>query len=33
MEYNFKDIEQKWQAQWVNDKTYKVEIDANRPKY
>ena len=33
MEYNFKDIEQKWQAQWVKDKTYKVEIDANRPKY
>ena len=33
MEYNFKDIEQKWQAQWVKDKTYKVEIDANRQKY
>ena len=33
MEYNFKDIEQKWQAQWVKDKTYKVEIDTNRPKY
>ena len=33
MEYNFRDIEKKWQAQWVSDKTYKVEIDANRPKY
>lgn len=33
MEYNFRDIEPKWQAQWVKDKTYKVEIDTNRPKF
>ncbi len=33
MEYNFKAIEQKWQKQWVDNKTYKVEIDKNRPKF
>ena len=33
MEYNFRDIEPKWQQQWRDEKTYKVEIDANRPKY
>jgi len=33
MEYNFRDIEQKWQSQWVKDKTYNVEIDSSRPKY
>ena len=24
MEYNFNEIEKKWQRQWVEDKTYKV---------
>ncbi len=33
MEYNFKAIEQKWQKHWVDNNTYKVEIDKNRPKF
>ncbi|HDP75507.1 MAG TPA: leucine--tRNA ligase [Bacteroidales bacterium] len=33
MDYNFKDIEQKWQEYWRKNKTYKVDIDSNRPKY
>lgn len=33
MEYSFKEIEQKWQQKWVADKQYKVEVDANRPKF
>ena len=33
MEYNFREIEQKWQAYWKNNNTYKTEIDQNRPKY
>ena len=26
-------IEKKWQAYWNKNKTYKVEIDPNKPKY
>ena len=33
MEYNFKAIEQKWQAYWNEHRTYRVEKDANKPKY
>ena len=33
MEYNFREIEQKWQAYWKNNSTYKTGIDQNRPKY
>ncbi len=33
MDYQPRSIEQKWQQQWVKDKTYRVELDANRPKY
>jgi len=33
MEYNFREIEQKWQAYWNENKTYKTGIDQNRPKY
>jgi leucyl-tRNA synthetase len=33
MEYNFNEIERKWQQFWKNNKTYKVEIDTNKPKY
>jgi leucyl-tRNA synthetase len=33
MEYNFTEIEQKWQEYWKRNKTYKVEIDRSRPKY
>ncbi len=33
MEYNFKEIEKKWQQYWKDNKTYKVEIDPNKPKF
>lgn len=33
MEYNFKEIEQKWQQKWVADNTYKVEVDHDKPKF
>ena len=33
MEYNFKAIEQKWQKQWEDDGTYRVDVDASRPKF
>ncbi|MDR1273548.1 MAG: leucine--tRNA ligase [Odoribacteraceae bacterium] len=33
MEYNFKEIEQKWQRYWQENETYRVEIDRERPKY
>ena len=33
MEYNFKEIEAKWQSRWRSDKTYKVETDPSRPKF
>ncbi len=33
MEYNFREIEQKWQAYWKNNETYKTEINPNKPKY
>ncbi|MFI3294472.1 MAG: leucine--tRNA ligase [Rikenellaceae bacterium] len=33
MEYNFKEIEKKWQEKWVADQIYKVEIDHSRPKF
>ncbi|MCC8174150.1 MAG: leucine--tRNA ligase [Odoribacter sp.] len=33
MEYNFKEIESKWQEYWKENKIYKVEIDRNKPKY
>jgi leucyl-tRNA synthetase len=33
MEYNFNEIEQKWQKFWKENKTYHVEIDKNKPKY
>ena len=33
MEYNFKSIESKWQELWQNRKTYRVEVDASRPKF
>lgn len=33
MEYNFRDIEQKWQQQWRERKTYRVEVDSSRPKF
>ncbi len=33
MDYNFREIEKKWQKQWVDDKTYKVMEDPEKPKY
>jgi len=33
MEYNFKAIEQKWQAAWKANHTYKVKEDNTKPKY
>lgn len=33
MEYNFSDVEKKWQDYWRENKTYKTEIDPDRPKY
>ena len=33
MEYNFRDIESRWQQRWRDDKTYRVRIDHDKPKY
>jgi leucyl-tRNA synthetase len=33
MEYNFREIEQKWQQKWVEEKTYKVVEDNSKPKF
>ena len=33
MEYNYKEIEQRWQQYWREHSTYKTEIDASRPKF
>jgi leucyl-tRNA synthetase len=32
MEYNFRDIEKKWQAQWKADKAYQVSNTSSKPK-
>ena len=33
MDYNFKEIERKWQAYWAANETFKAEIDGSKPKY
>lgn len=33
MEYDFREIEQKWQAYWAKHKTFKAENKSNKPKY
>ena len=33
MEYNHKDIEQRWQQRWRDDKTYKTENGGSKPKF
>ncbi len=33
MEYNFREIEQKWQKTWAEEKTYHVEIDPEKKKF
>ncbi len=32
-EYNFKEIEAKWQKYWEENKTFKTELDKTKPKY
>ncbi len=33
MEYNFREIEKKWQSYWRENQTYRVEIDKTKPKF
>ena len=33
MDYNFKEIERKWQSFWAANQTFKAEIDNSKPKY
>lgn len=33
MEYNFRDIEKKWQLIWIEDGVYEVPNDSSKPKY
>ncbi|HNP47524.1 MAG TPA: leucine--tRNA ligase [Bacteroidia bacterium] len=33
MEYNFKEVEKKWQNRWREQQIYKAEIDSSKPKY
>lgn len=33
MEYNFREIEQKWQSTWVKNKAYQVKNNTDKPKY
>ena len=33
MDYNFKEIESKWQAYWAANHTFKADIDSSKPKY
>lgn len=33
MEYNFREIEQRWQEYWKQNKTYKTEVQPNKPKF
>ncbi len=33
MDYNFREIEAKWQSYWAANKTFKAEIDQNKEKY
>ena len=33
MEYNFKEIESKWQSFWAANQTFKAEVDPSKPKY
>lgn len=33
MEYNFKEVEKKWQSYWRENQTYKVEVDHTKPKF
>ena len=33
MEYQFKEIEKRWQAFWAKNNTFKTEDDSIKPKY
>ena len=33
MEYNFREIEQRWQEFWQNNDTYRVKEDESKPKF
>ena len=33
MEYNFREIERKWQSRWAENKTFKTGEDASKPKF
>ncbi|MGN0205710.1 MAG: leucine--tRNA ligase [Muribaculaceae bacterium] len=33
MEYNFREIEKRWQEFWKENKIYKTDVDKNRPKF
>lgn len=33
MDYNFRDLEKKWQKYWQENNTYKVDVDSSKPKY
>jgi len=33
MDYNFREIEKKWQSYWRENRTYEVAVDPSRPKY
>ena len=33
MEYNFRNIEQKWRKRWAQEKTFKAEAQSKKPKY
>ena len=33
MDYNFREIEKKWQQYWDDNQTYKVDIDPGKPKF
>ena len=33
MEYNFREIEKRWHENWIANQVYKVEMDADKPKY
>jgi len=33
MDYQFKEIEQKWQKYWADNQTFKAEKDSNKPKF
>ena len=33
MEYNFREIEKKWQQKWVENKTYKVSENESKKKF